>query len=168
MSKIGSSKRIKWNAVTLPTSSPFPKNKFLRSTLTRWAFSWLESLVGVKICNKILLQKFYIQRVQSSNFSLQDRRGFMMELLLLYIEPNFFQLMQVCNLNFFFWMYQIFYPENVNLDNPYPPAPKPTLVETKPKRVTEDDIRNEVHYVSQFTHHVTSQILRMSLTHCKA
>lgn len=100
MSKIGSSKRIKWNAVTLPTSSPFPKNKSLRSTLTRWAFSWLESLVGVKICNKILLQKFYIQRVQSSNFSLQDRRGFMMGLLL-YIEPNFFQLMQVCNLNFF-------------------------------------------------------------------
>lgn len=65
-------------------------------------------------------------------------------------------------------MYQIFHPENVNLDNPYPPAPKPTLVETKPKRVTEDDIRNEVHYVSQFTHHVTSQILRMSpLTHRK-
>ncbi|CAM6043840.1 unnamed protein product, partial [Sphagnum compactum] len=42
--------------------------------------------------------------------------------------------------------YTIFHPENVNLDNPYPPTPKPTLVETKPKRVTEDDIRNEVHY----------------------
>ncbi|CAK9871984.1 unnamed protein product [Sphagnum jensenii] len=44
--------------------------------------------------------------------------------------------------------YTIFHPENVNLDNPYPPAPKPTLVETKPKRVTEDDIRNEVHYAA--------------------
>ncbi len=89
--------------------------------------------------------------------------------LLLYIEPNFFHLMQVCNLIFFLGMYQIFHPENVNLDNPYPPAPKPTLVETKPKRVTEDDIQNEVHYVSQFTHHVTSQFLRMfPLTHRKA
>lgn len=89
--------------------------------------------------------------------------------LLLYIDRNFFPLDASLQLNFFLLMYQIFHPENVNLDNPYPPAPKPTLVETKPKRVTEDDIRNEVHYVSQFTHHVTSQILRMSpLTHCKA
>jgi hypothetical protein len=128
-------------------------------------------LVGVKICKKIWLQKFYIQRVQSSNFSLQDRRGFMMGLLLLYIEPDaiFFTWCKFATLFiYFFWMYQIFHPETVNLDNPYPPAPKPTLVETKPKRVTEDDIRNEVHYVNQFTHHVTSQILRMSLTHRKA
>jgi hypothetical protein len=61
-------------------------------------------LVGIfgwcKICNKILLQKFYVQRVQSSNFSLQDRRGFMMGLLL-YIEPNFFSIDASLQLKFF-------------------------------------------------------------------
>lgn len=39
-------------------------------------------------------------------------------------------------------------PENVDYESPLPcPEPKPYVF---PKKVTEDDIRNEVHFVSHF------------------